>query len=673
VSRIPRAVLSDSLRTLLSGRRVAAGVFFTYTLEPQFFEEEVVSLLTDDALSSEPKLRMVQLEELLRSQIGPLAVYYDIGGLRGEGAARLETRRIPVHFRSGVFHPKAIVLLTEPISDNARAGRTLICGILSANITKLGWWSNLECGHFEVVGENARCSFRDDLRRMLKAVRALGGEGSDHQALDIIGDFLRDNVSPIEHATSKGRLRTRLIAGTSKLPASLSAMRGAALRDTTLEVISPFFDKGNARVLRQMADELGVAGTYVFLPKNAKGEASCSPQYFQDVVSAGFKWSQIKGEAELLRLGKDKNAKARSVHAKVYRFTSASYEALVVGSHNLTSPAHNNGGNFEASFLVEPESHGRIESWLEIDSKRPSAFNTPNPLLDEASTDKAVPFQVRFSWAAPQAARIRWDGTDTSPAVSVSSAGVELFSRTGLPPARWVDLDRAETSTLEGVLKSSAILRVSLGDGGRGTVLVQEDEMLRKPSILLTLTPAEILAYWSRLTSSQRVQYLEERFGTVDPAALDTEGIATRLNPAVTSLFDTYAGIFHAFDMLREQIDEGLKAGRFRAAECLLIGNRHDSLPRLMDRVAADQDHLDGVSRYLIMLCARQLLQNVRRSNRDFARTHTADFKRLLAQTNALSTIRNALEVGPDRSAFLRWFEKRFLMAAKRRVVSASA
>ena len=64
MTRIPREVLSDALRKLLAQRRVTAAVFMTYTLEPQFFEEEVLSLgITDDPLTVAAELRVVRWEE----------------------------------------------------------------------------------------------------------------------------------------------------------------------------------------------------------------------------------------------------------------------------------------------------------------------------------------------------------------------------------------------------------------------------------------------------------------------------------------------------------------------------------------------------------------------------------------------------------------------------------
>ena len=57
---------------------------------------------------------------------------------------------------------------------------------------------------------------------------------------------------------------------------------------------------------------------------------------------------------DLLKSGAAESAAPRRVHAKVYRFFSQSprYEALFVGSVNLTGAAHSEGGNFETAFLV---------------------------------------------------------------------------------------------------------------------------------------------------------------------------------------------------------------------------------------------------------------------------------------------------------------------------------
>lgn len=674
MSGIPRAVLSDTLRQHLAERRVTASVFTTYTFEPQFFEEEILSLLSDQMVSAEPKLRMLQLEELLRSNIGPVAVYYDRGGLRGEGAARLDVRRTPVHVKTGVFHPKVVLLLTMPEdASNTKVKPALICGVLSSNLTKGGWWSNLECAHFETIYDGDRCSFRDDLRSMIRQLRALCDAEVDHEALDAVQAFLTMRVSGVEHATLNGRLRPRLLAGKGSLTNFLELIRGSQLSGTTLEVISPFFDKNAAAPLRKLLEKLQLRNVTVFLARNTKGEASCSEAVYQDVIEMGARWAQFRGEEELLRLGKDKKAKARSVHAKVYRFTEKAqqYEALVVGSHNLTSPATMGGQNFEASFFVELASESHVHPWLQTDEKRPKTFAVLDPELEscEPRDDVAIPLQVRFNWSKPLRCALRWDGQSSSPALTISLHGAKVFACASLTPGAWQELSPTDTSAFQEKLISSALLSVQLDDGSSGTILVQEEGMSFKPSILLTLSPTEILAYWSRLTVNQRVEYLEERLGGIDAASLRAEGIKLLDSKAATSMFETYAGIFHGFEMLRERVHQSLEEGFVKNAEYLLFGERHDSLPRMLQRVQQNEEKTDPVSRYLMILSARQLVRWLRRTHKEFVAAHAVAVADLARKCRETSKIREELSVGPDHVKFLDWFEGHFL---SRRVAVAS-
>lgn len=669
---IPRAVLSDTLRGLLTGRRVTAGVFLTFTFEPQFFEEEVLSLLSDEMASAEPKLRMLQLEELLRSSIGPLSVYYDRAGLRGDGAARQDVRYVPLHVPSGVFHPKVVLLLTEPENEDSNEAASLICGILSANLTKAGWWSNLECFHFETVEAGKRCSYRSDLLSMLRQVRALDRSKADHIALGTIYSFVMKDLQPTEHSTAGGLLRPRIFAGTGSLAGFLAEVRGEALRGKTLEVVSPFFDDHKASPLKTLLTELDVSRAYVYLPKNAEGAAGCSAKVYEDVIGmSGAQWAQFRGEEELLRLGKDKHSKRRCVHAKIYRFTDkeTNYEAVLIGSHNLTSAATSKGGNFEVAFFLEPVVERSVERWLETDDKRPKAFDLLDPVLESCKPidDAVVPLQVKFDWAEPRSCRVLWEGQSLSPILHLSLKGAEVCSCEDLPPGEWKVLSKEQMQAIEERLVSSALLTVSAGEVS-GTILVQEEGMARKPSILLSLSPTEVLAYWSRLTVSQRVQYLEERLGSLDAASLEQEGFVIREHLASTSMFETYAGIFHGFEMLREQISKGLETGHEKQADYLLFGDRHDSLPRLLRRVGANHEGGDAVSRYLMVLSAKQLVRWVKRLDSEFVKSHAKDLRDLEAMTEPSEALRAELAVGNDHAKFLDWFEQHFAKRARPRV-----
>lgn len=663
---IPREVLSDTLRRLLAGRRVKAGLFTTYTFEPQFFEEEIVSLLSDEAFHTEPKLRMLQLEELLNSEIGPLTVYYDRSGLRGDGAARLDVRYIPVHVPNGVFHPKIVLLLTTSNDPAVESEQTLICGILSSNLTKGGWWSLLECAHFETVTEGSRCSFKKDLQGLLRDLGRVAGPDADREALELIAAFA-NGLDDIKHDTLKGQLRPRIVAGTRSLTSFLSEVRQSTLKGTTLEVISPFFDEHKAAPLRELVHELEPQRTFVFLPRGDDGVVACAESVYKDALTIpGVKWAQFREEDSLLRLGKDKHAKRRSVHAKVYRFThrSDNYEALVIGSHNLTTPAVGRGRNFEASFFLEVEPQPRVEPWLEWDDKMPRRFNVPDPAIEAElpRSDVAIPLQVKFDWAPPESCRLLWEGSAESGALRLELKSSQVFECESLSPGRWKTLLPADTAAVRDRLVSSALLTVRLDTGDTGMILVQEVGMYRKPPILLTLSPAEVLAYWARLTPGQRSQYWEERLNGFDISMLTSEGLELPPLRQQTSMFETYAGIFHGFEMLRERLSMSLKAEETKQARHLLFGDRHESLPRLLRRVqSSDETNTEVISRYLIILSARQLLYWLKKEHREFLDAHQVQVAELQLLVQNVGELRSQLNVGPDHAKFLNWFEGHFV------------
>lgn len=664
MSEIPNRVLSDHLRELLSGRRITAAVFMTYTLETEFFEEEIVSLLASDTLVQEPKVRLVQLEEELRGDVGPIAVYYDPKGLKREGAKRLDIRYVPVRIGTGAFHPKVVLVLTEPADPESGLVPSLVCGVLSANLTRGGWWSSIECAHFEGVDAGSRCSFRDDLLRLLADVRRLGGEDRDHESLDAVRQWIRGNVEQTVQATSAGRLRTRLVAGRGDLLDFLAEIRGGEITGSSLEVISPFLDEKKPSALKAMIERFDIRETRVFLPTNNDGSALVARELYQGVEALpSAQWGRLP--QPLLRLGKEKAASVRGVHAKVYRFIKRSrhFEALVVGSHNLTSSAHRRGGNFEASFLVERDISGPLDWWLRVDGARPRTFEVQADDEDDAA-GSYVPLQLRYDWAA-KLCEAYWGGSATASDVRIESAGVTLFALPALRSAEWVTLPIESAATLEGVLVSTGIMDAVRGDGSRGPVLVQEYNMARKPSLVLQLQPAQVLEYWSRLSAELRATYLTERGGNI-PEGMFREGDRAGRLGSVDGFFATFAGIFHGFEMLRKQVDESIVEGKERKAEYLLLGKRRDSLPSLIETVLTDEIGDDPIRSYLMLLCARQLLREYKAREDEFFLERRSEINKWMTFTTRTEQFVAALKLDDDGHAFIDWFEGHFLKPFRR-------
>ena len=156
-------------------------------------------MLFSQSFSQVDKVRLLQLEDALRD-VDHLAVYYDRRALSQDAEpARLDYRRIDVRRATGVFHPKLALLLVdeprEPGDDTREPHQSLVVACLSANLSRAGWWENVECAHIEEVRDRDRSSnrapYRRDLLAILRRIRACATESDDHRALDSVHAFLR--------------------------------------------------------------------------------------------------------------------------------------------------------------------------------------------------------------------------------------------------------------------------------------------------------------------------------------------------------------------------------------------------------------------------------------------------------------------------------------------------
>ena len=149
---IPRAVLSEQFEEHLGGRRLLAAVFVTFRFDPEFFEQQVLPVFLDVPTSHAEAIRRVQLEDALKEVRHRVAVYYDQNGLDADAKpARLDVSRVPIIHRTGIFHPKNVFALVEELEpdDDGHRAQSLIVACMSANLTRAGWWENVEVCHIE--------------------------------------------------------------------------------------------------------------------------------------------------------------------------------------------------------------------------------------------------------------------------------------------------------------------------------------------------------------------------------------------------------------------------------------------------------------------------------------------------------------------------------------------
>jgi hypothetical protein len=695
VSEIPQQTLSAHIEARMKGRRLVAAVFTTYRFDPGFFEREVLPLFFDVGFSHVGTVRLAQLEDALRSDACEVAVYYDRGGLvAGAEGARLDVRRHPMHVKKGVFHPKNLFALVEAIEpdDDGHRPRTLLCACLSANLTRAGWWENVEVAHVEEITEGMSTRLQIGLLPHLEGLirRATPARHDDprdgHEALRAIRGFVRQ-TQPIAQRSAQGVTHTHFYDGRASVPDFMRDVVGDKVKGWHLEVISPYFDDADdCAPLDALIEAFAPASVRVLLPCNARDELTCTPGIYEAVrQKLNVAWARLPDE--MRALGDARHATQRVVHAKVYRFYERSrggHEVLFVGSANLTTPGFRlnpGSGNVESGMLVHRVPRGTREPWLQpLASKTPVFARSTKD--DEALAPQGTALQLRFDWT-DLSAHARWSDPARSPALTIEHGGAALFTLSPLTrDDGWRPLGSAEAGALHKVLPSTSIVSVCEPTQPPALLLVQEEGMAHRPSLIEDLSPADILRYWSLLSVEQRAAFVATRV----VMSLDGDLPTLRAEQAgeEASLFDRFAGIFHAFARLEESVRASLKASHGREgsspreAVYRLFGAKYDSLPTLLERVreVSDKPDADPLEAYVVTLCAEQLLHETRREFPEFYAEHPADLARLkkaLAHKDITrEKIRARNPQTRDMDEFLRWFEQSFLKRARPQTPEAS-
>ena len=672
MSAMQKAVLSEHLAERIGGRRVLAGVFLTYQYDPGFFELNVLPVLFDSSLSHAPPIKLAQLEDSLRKVPHGIAIYYDRNGIVPESTpSRLDIQRIAVCHRTGVFHPKNVFLLVEDIKADKYGyhPQALIVTTLSANLTQSGWWSNVEVCHTEEIVENDSTRLRDSLIGFIDWLKKQTRHktSDDHGPLQAIRDFLRQTRN-LTQKSSSGVLRTHFYDGRTEVAGFLDEVAGNALQGLNLEIISPYFSERPDKLLQDLADRFALKEIRVYLPRDDSGKALCSPKVFENIrKTENVEWARLPDE--YTRNGKDKKAKSRFVHAKVYRFFSLNLkkEYLFIGSVNFTASAHQRNGNAETAFFVDMLPGRRPEWMLQTDSRKPLEFAAE--LEDEgASTEGGTNLSLRFHWDT-QTAEAFWDAPGPSPALTIQWQKDVLFSLAPLPSGEWTSLESSVAEELHRVLKSTSVLSVVEKNKDPALILVQEEGMHAKPSVLFDLTPEEILRYWSLLTPAQRAEFLNVRAPQLALSDEGSELLAKVDRLAIkNTFFDRFAGIFLAFGSLERTARESLPANT-RDAAYRLFGQKYDSLPNLLGKVikASEEQTDDPIYSYVTYLCARQVVDALKRDHGDFFREQAKSVSDLEAQLDRCAVLRNRLseQDAAEMPKFLDWFEPWFLRRAK--------
>lgn len=662
----------------MSGKRLVAAVFATFEFDPAFFERHVLPVFFDVPITrSDSPVALVQLADALLTAREGVAVYYDQGGLTsssGEaGGARLDVRRIRVARRTGIFHPKNVFALVEAIEPDESGSRalTLLVAALSANLTQTGWWENVEVCHVEELADGAVTRMKDGILDFLKTLERSSPPAVDeemHRSLRAIRRFVQ-RTSQKGIRREGGMILPHFYAGNVPVEEFLLDVAGNDLRGMNLEIISPFFDKEETSApLEMLLRTIQPEETRVFLPRAPDGTALVDPALFDAVRNKdAVSWGRLP--QEVMSRGKAEDLAPRRVHAKVYRFFQEhpKRELLFVGSVNLTRPAHQGSGNLESGIFLEIEPQRRPEFWMEREGKRPHSMRGEEPEDDiSTATEGRTALSLRFDWRSQEAFAF-WAAQKESPRLLVETQGVKLFELNALVAQMWTPLDAAASAELHRMLPTTSIVEVTEGERLPVPLLIEEEGMYKKPSLLSQLSLADILKYWSLLTADQRNAFLESRVEDLlnHPKGADVIARARALTTE-DSVFDRFAGIFHSFHCLETTVLRAIDDDNDGDATARLFGRRVDSLPCVLDRALAGDKRHDEVDRYIVMRSAQQMVTTLKRVRPEFWGAHGRDAAELDAQLKRVVELRDTLIArgDADMGAFMDFFDKWFLRRA---------
>jgi len=664
-SMIERKVLSEASQEAMQGWRLRSAVFLTFRFDPGFFEQEILPVFFDIPMSHAPLARVLHLADALR-ETGPVAVYYDRRALETSGApARTDFQRVGVSHRTGYFHPKNVLLLVESTAQESEwVGKhrptRLIVASMSANLTRAGWWENVEVAHIETLEDAVPSGLRNDLLSLIALMRRASPEGTTHSALDEIQSFVR-RCEQDPQRLHDGLLVPRLFVGDSNLPDFLEETAGHRLRNRYLEVISPYFDNAESlKPVRELMDRFRPQETRVFLPKGAEGEALCSEAYWQRMREAGAAWATLP--RDVICLSRDTD---RFVHGKVYRFFDPGdrRQTFFVGSVNLTNAGFGRTGNIESGFLVEVEGKRKSDWWLEVDERRPAIFTTKSE-AEGLTVGSGANLVLRFDWSSERA-RAFWDATNRSPRLVLRGSGVTLGEIDTLESGQLTTLDDVLATQLKGHLLSSSFVTVAVEGEPDAVVLVDEEGAVDKPSLLSTLSPDEILRFWSLLTDAQKQEFFESHAGRLGDDELALWMGDRAALPTHHGIFGTFAHVFLSFGNLERAVRRALAEGRHKEAVDRLFGRKFDSVRRLVERLS-DKDEPDPVRDYVTLLCAIQLLEVLKRDESEFYGRERERFALAEAARAFLKPVkaRFSFASADEQNRFFDWFEHWFLRRA---------
>lgn len=645
------AVVTDKYIKALEGKQVLQALFTTYTFKMDFFESEIMWILTAkdmDKFSPDSDVRRKQLAFYYQQNKLPVTLYFDrkVNNWDKEneqvGNQLIEYLLVPINSGNHAFHPKISLLLLEDIKTKQKS---VLYVNGSNNLTYNGWWENVECVNMQLIDRNKISQslfndYTDTLNYLVVEREKIAGPDEK------IKDFF--DVLPKElDNTIKEKYFSTLYS--KKQSFSEFIKNSINLSDySILEVISPYFAEDSDKVVELLqAISKPEFRTKLYLPRNAGGELLCTEELFQTVIDNPYiSWGSFQPELEkklllktTIKVDDEEQVNSRTVHAKVFHWHNSETKksAFFMGSINLSYKAFE--ANEEAGKLFFINNSEELLQEIKIEEPR---FEKEIELLNK---DDEIEDKINYFVGVS----LVYDWKDKILRIFLCDSTVELNNFKMLLDEKELLIESDiinEAVLIEKALEKSPFITL-LYNNEKKKIFVNQKNFTYKRLDLGSLTVKEILDIYAKFGIGKNS---DEYIKLAIQRALSSKGIESdndfiHTDTREINFFSEYSEIFYGLRQLKNFLSEPTTNTDY----FLNVNSKAmDSIPILVEETINDEK-MDLVSKYITLLYVKQIYINYKLS------TEFIDQKiNMLKKNNSIEFEKNTL--------FVKWFENAFFM-----------
>lgn len=650
-----KAVVTDNYIKALEGKKVLDAIFTTYTLDINFFEAEVLWILTGNDMnkfSPNNDVRRRELAHYFQKNKLPISVFFDrkvnnwdSDELEQAISPLIEYLLVPVHSGNNAFHPKVTLLLVE---DNTTKERNILYVSGSNNLTYSGWWENIECVNIELLTDNGMVSksLVDECEKSIKYFFEKRQEvDNDDSAFSSFFEFLRN-----EHHFDDNRDKY-FSSYKNEDVFSKFIQNAITLSDyDTLEVISPYFAEKEDTVFK-LLEEISTSDYTIklFLPKNESNELLCTELLFNKIIEEkNIYWADFQKELQdelqiktVIKTDSEEHNNIRNVHAKVFHWHNSESNKSIyfTGSVNLSYKAFNE--NEEAGKLIYIDNG---QEFLTITDEKEPIYADELDQFEEAieKEDKSANIftclSLMYDWKLK-----KLDANCTLDSISISDF-ILILDDKEIKIEENIEL--IDSDKFEKAINASPYVTVQYGNKIQ-KVFVNQKSFTHKPLDLGSLSVKEILDIYAKFDietkSNELIKIAIQR-------ALHAKGIESDidlLNDEIKqkNFFSEYSEIFYGLRHLKNLLLKDTTKQDYFLDETT---KAMDSIPVLIEETFADKK-MDPVSKYITFLYVKQMYKELGR-NVEFIDKYIVGLKK----ENEKEFLEN--------EAFIKWFESAFFI-----------